>query len=494
MRLGGLVRDHRSAIVARWERAIRESEGHQAHLELPRPALRDDMPKILDALAGWLEAGGPGEFEHTVTEHELARLEQGVPLHALVDEYAVLRRSLVETLQDTGELIDVEELGRMHRAVDDAISHAVLRYTKLRDERAAVRSAELQVILDRVPDAIYVGNAEGIFLANQRALDMLGFESIEALNQNIGELSARLHNRNLETGERLRVEEEGFVRALGGETSVTRVICRHLTTGKDVVVRCAAAPIVVDGSILGAVAINSDISDRIAAERERELFLGTLGHDLRGPLQSISMGLDLLQETSDEQSLAPLQRMKRSLQRMSTLITQIMEFARSRAGKMTLDVQPMELCTLIQELVAELSISHPDREFQCDLDRPVQGQWDRDRLSQVIHNLVNNALAHGSKDEPVKIACSSKVDEICLVVHNHGPPIPEEIRASLFEPFRRGAFGTGLGLGLYISCEIVRAHGGTIDVESTSETGTKFAVKLPRVARPATRDSRPEPR
>ena len=128
------------------------------------------------------------------------------------------------------------------------------------------RAAELDAVIRSIPDAVYIGTGEGIQVCNAVALEMLGFQSIEELNQNIAVLSAKLQNRFASTGERIAPEEEPFARALRGETVVEEVIARHLETERDVIVRCAAAPIWHEGRIVGAVAVNTDITEAKRAE------------------------------------------------------------------------------------------------------------------------------------------------------------------------------------------------------------------------------------
>jgi signal transduction histidine kinase len=120
------------------------------------------------------------------------------------------------------------------------------------------------------------------------------------------------------------------------------------------------------------------------------------------------------------------------------------------------------------------------------LDCPeLLGSWDPDRLEQVFSNLVGNAVLHGDPAKPVSICARSKDTEVEVAVQNHGPAIPPQLLNSLFNPFRRGerdgrtAKTAGLGLGLYISHEIVRAHGGAIAVDSDEVRGTTFRVTLP---------------
>jgi sigma-B regulation protein RsbU (phosphoserine phosphatase) len=122
-------------------------------------------------------------------------------------------------------------------------------------------------------------------------------------------------------------------------------------------------------------------------------------------------------------------------------------------------------------------------DLQC---RPLPGTWDADRLEQVFSNLIGNAIVHGGTDGVVSVAASARDKGVCVTIHNDGPPIPEHLRGCLFDPFRRGdresrsSNTAGLGLGLYISRELVVAHGGTIDFESSPARGTTFRVTLPK--------------
>jgi len=117
-----------------------------------------------------------------------------------------------------------------------------------------------------------------------------------------------------------------------------------------------------------------------------------------------------------------------------------------------------------------------------DLD----GEWDPDRLAQVASNLVDNAMAHGPPDGPVRVTAGGDAGTVQLTVHNAGPAIPALLQSVLFDPFRRGHDGeetsrtAGLGLGLYITREIVAGHGGTVEVVSTDAEGSTFRVALPR--------------
>jgi len=265
-----------------------------------------------------------------------------------------------------------------------------------------------------------------------------------------------------------------------------------------------------DGTLFGFAKVTRDLSERRKAEAAQrqlaaqqaalaektriqeflERFIAILGHDLRNPLSAIDMNLTRLREKVTDPALARmLDRMASSSTRMARMIGQILDLTRSRlAGRLELQRAPMDLRDALTRIVEELRAAQPDRTI--DLRSPsLPGTWDRDRLEQVFSNLVGNALLYGDPDRPITVEAVEAGDgaTIHVDVHNHGAPIPEELQADLFNPFRRATFteetrkgGEGLGLGLYISRELVAAHGGTIDVRSAPGQGTTFRVALPR--------------
>jgi signal transduction histidine kinase len=147
--------------------------------------------------------------------------------------------------------------------------------------------------------------------------------------------------------------------------------------------------------------------------------------------------------------------------------------------------RPVHLRHLCRHVLEELEAGHPGRELVLDATGDFQGEWDPDRLAQVLGNLGKNALDYSPEGTPVRFTLRDEGDTLLVEVNNRGAPIPPERLAAIFEPFRRGTEdsphpASGLGLGLFIVEEIVRGHGGTISVRSNEEEGTTFFVRLPR--------------
>ena len=169
-----------------------------------------------------------------------------------------------------------------------------------------------------------------------------------------------------------------------------------------------------------------------------------------------------------------------------SLIEQILDFTRSRlGGGLEVVFAPMDLREALVPIVDELRAAQPSATIQLQCPE-LRGAWDRDRLEQVFSNLIGNALAHGDPGKPVTVTAGADALSVWVQVHNEGPPIPQQFQQALFNPFRMGErlnrSPAGLGLGLYISNEVIQRHGGQIEVRSTAVEGTTFRVVLPREA------------
>ncbi|MFJ4248035.1 ATP-binding protein [Pseudomonas sp. NPDC089741] len=219
--------------------------------------------------------------------------------------------------------------------------------------------------------------------------------------------------------------------------------------------------------------------------RLREQFIAVLGHDLRTPLSAIRMSADLLQtKTEDKRSLNLLSAIRNSSMRMGVLIENILDFARGRLGggipvqrKLVDDLQRTLLLTL-----EEVQASHPRATFIHELNVPTGVYCDALRISQLLSNLLGNAVTHGSASAPIILKACAEGDEIVISLSNQGTPIPAPLMPLLFEPFSRseaGQRGEGLGLGLYIAAQITAAHNGTLQVTSDAESGTCFVARFP---------------
>ncbi|WNG40957.1 PAS domain S-box protein [Archangium violaceum] len=418
--------------------------------------------------------------------HRIQHQWPGVPVLMLTgtaDEWQALeavQEGLEEYLPKTPESYAI-----LPRALRFALERA-------RQRQALVESAEtLRTVIQGVHGhAIFLLDPDRrIATWNAGAQAITGYREAQVLGQPFGSLlvPAELHGAPLEreleeavrhgvyTGEGWRLRRDGSrfwaditVSALHKEGGALR--------GFAVVLRDATER-------------RHQEEDRRRSSEFRERLLGIVSHDLRSPLQAILLQSQLLaRKVRQEPVESATSRIIQSAERMSRMISDLLDFTRGRmGGGIPVDRAPGDLFALTHEVLEELRLTAPQRVITSLVRGDGLGEWDRDRLTQVVQNLVSNALRHGAADSPVRVELEGEGDPVVLHIQNHGPPIPTGLLPHLFDPFRRGRGlehgerrSEGLGLGLYIVQEIVHAHGGSIDVTSNAEEGTTFTVHLPR--------------
>lgn len=239
------------------------------------------------------------------------------------------------------------------------------------------------------------------------------------------------------------------------------------------------------GRPIGIGCLVRDVTLLRRAEEFRTHLLAIVGHDLRSPLAAITVSADmLLRRARDEKEAAPIRRIRSSADRIGRILRDLLDWARAEAGQ-ALPLSPREasLDELCRIAADEAMAAAPGHRVVVEGEGEGTGCWDPDRLGQALGNLVGNAVKHGRPGAEVRVRWRGLGERVAIEVENEGEPIPREIRRHLFEPFRKGAAtgapGGGLGLGLFIARELVRAHGGRISVRS-DQRATVFAVDLPR--------------
>jgi two-component system sensor histidine kinase/response regulator len=225
--------------------------------------------------------------------------------------------------------------------------------------------------------------------------------------------------------------------------------------------------------------------DLASALRLNEMFVGILGHDLRSPLSTLVAGAQILEkESKDEDTRRIVQRMVRAGDRMNGMIRQMLDLTGSRLGGGVVGSRrPIDLLELTQSTIDEVLGGAPDRQIDLDSRGVCVASADPIRIQQVLANLLTNAIHHGTREAPVQVRLAGEEEVVTLSVENGGA-IPPEVLPSLFDPFRSGRSPTsrssGLGLGLFISKQILEEHGGSLDVASSPREGTRFVARLPR--------------
>jgi len=264
---------------------------------------------------------------------------------------------------------------------------------------------------------------------------------------------------------------EAIARAMrGGEFRLELRAGEHWLSATGRVVREGRGP----ASIVGTL---QDITAQKAALEERELRLGEVAHDLLNPLSAIRLGIHIVR-LGGPRVPEMLSRLDVLIGAVERIVADLLDFTRSRLGAP--EHATVALADVCRSVIADASVVHPGRDIVLDVHDDPVGDWDGERLRQVVRNLIANALQHGDPHTAVEVSLVGFGDRAVISVVNRGPPVPDEVRAHLFEPFRRGrSTGTGVGLGLYIVKRIVEAHGGSVEM-SSDESRTVFRVALPK--------------
>jgi two-component system, sensor histidine kinase and response regulator len=221
-----------------------------------------------------------------------------------------------------------------------------------------------------------------------------------------------------------------------------------------------------------------------------DLFVSILGHDLRTPLGAIKMSAEVIVRGSqDARALRPAGRILTSADRIARMIEQLLDFARARHhGGVVLEIKPANLDEIARQIVQELEDSNPSTTIQLVESGDMSGTWDADRLARVVSNLAGNAVKHGTEGTRITVEIEGTDQAVVRLRISNAGAIPAESIPTLFEPFKRTAPARtgerGLGLGLFIAREIVRAHDGDITLHTADGDTTVFEVTLPREARP----------
>jgi PAS domain S-box-containing protein len=370
----------------------------------------------------------------------------------------------------------------------------------VKEQESAQEAERFQLLVESVKDyAIFMLDADGrVSSWNVGAERIKGYRGQEIIGQHFSRFyppeDAHKCQMELELAAREgRFEEEGWrVRKDGTRFWANVVISRMLDrdgklVGYAKVTRDLSHPRQLEEERVARAALEQALAEQKKIEELREQLIGIVGHDLRAPLSSIVMasGLMLMRGTLSEVDAKATARIARSADRMSKIISQLLDFTRARlGGGISIRPRAMDLAEVCAEVIAEMEAAHPDRTVQFDEEGDTTGVWDRDRLAQVVSNLIGNAIQHGQAGGPIRVQLRNEGDAVTLRVHNQGPAIAQDQLPGLFDPFHRThtrapTKAEGLGLGLYICREMIRAHRGEIVAQSGDGLGTTFTVRLP---------------
>ncbi|MDB4970875.1 MAG: phoR6 [Myxococcales bacterium] len=290
-------------------------------------------------------------------------------------------------------------------------------------------------------------------------------------------------------GKFIPLEERGMVRAFAGQTT-RRELTLVSHNGTRMHVLAVSAPLrSPDGTIDAILTSFQDVTELRELADAKDRFLSIASHELRSPITSLRATTSLLQldpaaVTDETRRATLLARIQRQIDRLSTLVERLLDTTRLNAGELPLDYGDCDMTALCADAVEHARLSDRDRVYTLDDPGPLPGRWDPARIEQVLTNLLNNACRYSATGTEIVVRVRGGDETVAIEVIDQGSGIAADQLDRLFTPFFRGAAAqrhkSGLGLGLYITREIVRRHGGTMRVASKPGEGSTFTVELPR--------------
>jgi PAS domain S-box-containing protein len=478
--------------------------------------LADSIPHIIFTAHadGTIDYFNQRWFEYTGVRAGVTPSGWTAALQAVVDPDDLAACTAAwESHVQRGEPLELE--CRLRRAVDTSYRWHLCRvlpdrsadgavtwlgtFTDIEEQKRAHASlAEFKGTLDAVQDAVLIFDAASwrVLHVSQGASHILGYTRDELLCMTPRQLMPDFEAETL-----ANLVRHGGERDQHGVAIETRY--RH-KDGHDVPIEVSFQRIEIDGGRV--VAIGRDITERKQAELERrrlydqaveavgirDEFLSIASHELRTPLASLSLSIDSLVRLREDREASAgvdrtekrLKRAARQVERLTHLVSDLLDVARINGGRVDLNREAVELGTLVRDVVARFSedAERAGCAVTVQASAPSAGRWDPVRLEQVVVNLLSNAMKFGA-GKPIDLEVGGDASFASLTVRDRGIGIAPEFRARMFGRFERGVSGRhfgGLGLGLYIAEKIVAAHGGSIRVASDPGAGAAFTVRIPR--------------
>jgi two-component system, OmpR family, phosphate regulon sensor histidine kinase PhoR len=345
------------------------------------------------------------------------------------------------------------------------------------------RDAEVRATVESMADAVLLVDPRlRIVEANRAAVELFGVGRKDDLLVPLAEWGSRFVLRHAD-GAPVAFERYATVRAARGERVPAYDALIRRTDGRDVYVSISAAP--VEGSTPGlAVAVLRDVSDKRQLDETRDEFLSTAAHELKTPLAVIKAYAQMVQRRQPAEAPA-LTVVQRQVDRLDRMVQDLLDTSRLRLDTGSRERERLDVAALAAEVVDRAQASAPRHVLSVEAPEPAVVLADRDRVTRVLKNLLDNAVRFSPSGGPVAVSVANRPGEVEVAVRDHGLGIPADRQERVFERYYRAHAGTphdygGLGLGLDLSREIVARHGGRMWFESAAGQGSTFHFTLPR--------------
>ena len=349
--------------------------------------------------------------------------------------------------------------------------------------------ARLQEVFNQMPGGVVIAEAPSgkIFMGNKQVEDILGHAMLPS--SSVDDYGAWV-GFHLDSGEQVKSEEWPLARAIAHGEVVREEDYEYLRgDGKRIVIRLNAAPIRDNrNAIIAGVVTIIDVTEQRALEQRKDEFISIASHELKTPISTVKALTQLLKRILERQGLtehaASLSKIETNVNKLTRLTNDLLDVSKMQAGRLYYVQEPIAIQMLLQEAVetAQHTSATHTITLQGTTKRSVIG--DSDRLMQVFMNLLSNAIKYSPQADKVEVFVEETEDNVHMHVRDYGLGIAKEHQEKIFDRFYRvddenRTSIQGLGMGLYIACEIVKRHGGDISVSSEEGISTTFSVVLP---------------
>lgn len=455
----------------------------------------------LPALSEVRRSGQP-RVEPLSDEHPWALLRdfriEAVAMLPLLAGGTVVGAMLIALEPGAGARLDWPSLLALGNQIGIAVANYQLYHASQRERR------QLAGVIAAIAEGVIIGDRSGdLVLSNQAAELILGCELEPGTTMT--DFARRLAMRTLD-GRLLAPDETPLGRSLHGDLYQNYEVSVTSKDGRDLVIGCSGAPLVAEnGELDGAVVVFRDMTAYKQHEALRDEFVAVAAHELRAPLAAIKGYTDLLVQRETQRPDATdrdrrgILMLSRQVEHLVRLVDNLLDVSRLDAGRLQLYLQPADLITLLEASIDRIRIGDNNHEFGFSGPQHLQIVCDQLRLQQVFTNLLSNAARYSpagtrinvevwTESQPGNPTEQPTAQYVVVAVRDQGVGMTPDVQAQVFDRYYRAntvTAASGLGLGVYISREIVLRHGGEIWLESEHGRGTTFYVRLPMQATPS---------
>jgi PAS domain S-box-containing protein len=477
-------RNHLAAIL---------KEANDAYVAMDRVGLVLDWNRQAEATFGWTyeQARGRPVAELIIPPRYREAHRQGLRRYLDTGEASVLNKPVeLSALHRDGHEFPIEiTIWPLEDEDGTTFSAFVRDITKRLETEEALRRSEARktALLESIAEGVVTTDADGRITSINPAMERLsGWRQVEVFGRNYSEVYPAFDA----FGEPVPQQERILTRALADKAIVTSRgfdMFFLIRDGRRVPVSATAAPISgSDGESVGAVEVVRDVSDELEVDQLKSSLVSTVSHELRTPLTMIQGFSELLltRDLSEKRSQEALKQINASAERLSRLIEDLLSVSRIESGRLVARTEPERLDEVIEEVVGGFD-EREDRSLVVDVEPHLpKVMADRDKLVQILTNLVSNALKYSAPHTPVDVAADRVGSSVQVAVTDRGIGLTEEEQTQLFSKFFRAdrdevRDAGGTGLGLYIAKSLVEMQSGQLWVNSRIGEGSTFHFTLP---------------